>query len=165
MSITFNKDTKNFDISWKKTDHKTDHRTDYKTDNVFHRSQRRCGGWGPFRRCRTHRWTDPDTNLNRRNAELNENNRQLNEDARTLNEKNTKTNDGYRTTQTIASVTRGSDYVPQRQNLRTHDSDDASKAEYERAFREFYLDQKLQRWNTDLGAKPLYGEFDADYYA
>ena len=165
MSITFNTDTKNFDISWKKTDHKTDHKTDYRTDYVHHHSRRSCRGWGPWRRCKTHRWTTPDTVKNNRNAELNKNNKKLNKDAEELNGKNTKTNDGYRKTQTVANVTRGSDYVPQRQNLRTHDSDAKSRDEYERAFKAFYLDQKLQKWNTNLGAKPLYGEFDGDYYA
>ena len=164
MSITFNTDTKQFDITWKKTDYKTDHRTDYKTDNVNHHSQRKCSGPWWRRRCWTSRWTTPDENLNRRNRDLNENNEKLNKDAKTLNQANTKTNDGYRKTQTIAAVTKGSDYVPQRENLRTHDSDAKSRDEYEKAFRKFYLDQKLQKWNTDLGAKPLYGDFDPDYY-
>ena len=165
MSITFNSNTKNFDISWKKTDHKTDHKTDYRTDYSFPRSRRSCRGWGFWRRCKTHRWNEPDTVTNNRNAELNKQNKKLNEDARVLNEQNTKTNDGYRKTQTVASRTQGSDYVIRRENLRTHDSDAKSRDEYERAFKAFYLDQKLQRWNQNLGAKPLYGEFDGDYYA
>ena len=166
MTITYNPKSKGFDITWKKTDHKTDHRTDYNEEVYRPVTVRKCKS----RRYRgkkcwneTHMEYDKDTS--EKNKRLNADNRKLNEDSIRLNEENTKTNDGYRETERVATITRGSDYVPQRQNLRTHNSDAASKAEYEKAFRDFYVDQKLQRWNTDLGAKPLYGEFDGDYYA
>ena len=33
------------------------------------------------------------------------------------------------------------------------------------AFKDFYRTEKLQKWDSALGAKPAYGDFDPDYYA
>jgi hypothetical protein len=33
------------------------------------------------------------------------------------------------------------------------------------AFKDFYRTEKLQKWDSALGAKPAYGDFDASYYA
>ena len=106
MTITYNSNSKKFDITWRKTDHKTDHRTDY-NENVYKNiTVRKC----KKRRYRsdkcwneTHQEYDKDTS--EKNKKLNADNRKLNEDAIRLNEQNTKTNDGYRKPQTVASVT------------------------------------------------------------
>lgn len=61
--------------------------------------------------------------------------------------------------QAIVGATRGGDYVAQREGLRQ-----LGIAGLEDNFKAFYLTEKLQPWNTALGAKPLYGDFDPVYY-
>jgi len=55
--------------------------------------------------------------------------------------------------------TKGDDYVAQRELLKEY-----GIPGLEDNFKAFYLTEKLQKWNPNLGAKPLYGDFDSKYY-
>jgi hypothetical protein len=63
------------------------------------------------------------------------------------------------TAQNIINTTRGGDYVAQREALKN-----LGIAGIEDNFKAFYLTEKLQPWDSNLGTKPLYGDFDPNYY-
>jgi hypothetical protein len=74
-------------------------------------------------------------------------------------------NDAYDKTLAIANTTRGGDYVAQRELIRNLPGlDETTKNRLETHYKAFYRTEKLQSWNSALGAKPPYGDFDADYY-
>jgi len=126
-------------------------------------------------------------NTNSDNAALNQYNRNLNNEARKINEQNaqlnqentyannagTQANNTYNRTLQIASNTQGGDYVNQRDQLRVEDLVNAGVS-YEDAqqiidnvksqFKDFYRTEKLQLWDSSLGAQPPYGIFDPKYY-
>ena len=80
-------------------------------------------------------------------------------------EKNKKLNNAYTQTLSAANTTKGGDYTAQRQLVRNiKDADDTLKKDLEEQYKTFYRTEKLQTWNTNLGAKPLYGDFDPKYY-
>ena len=80
-------------------------------------------------------------------------------------EKNKKLNNAYSQTLSAANTTKGGDYTAQRQLVRNiKDVDDALKKDLEEQYKTFYRTEKLQTWDTSLGAKPLYGDFDPKYY-
>ncbi len=75
-----------------------------------------------------------------------------NQEVRTYNENLTKA-------QQVINTTKGGEYVAQRDTLKN-----LGIAGLEDNFKTFYLTEKLQPWDSKLGAKPLYGDFDAAYY-
>jgi hypothetical protein len=82
-----------------------------------------------------------------------------------LNVANQAKNDAYDKTLAIANTTRGGDYVAQRELIRNLPGlDETTKSRLETYYKAFYQTEKLQSWNSALGAKPPYGDFDADYY-
>ncbi len=165
MGLTYNPNNENFfDITNEKTDHKTDHKTNYKTDHVLNHSERVCSG--PFwrRRCWTNNWTTPDTKKNNRNKEMNDGNTKLNNDNKALNKKNTKRNNAYADAVTTAKTTQSGEYAVKRNEIRTSDTDNETKSAIEGVFKAFYRDKKLQTWDSNLGTKPDYGDFDPSYY-
>ena len=82
-----------------------------------------------------------------------------------LNTQNIAKNKAYDTTLTIANNTTGGDYVNQRNIIRKIEGlDDQTKKTLEDYYKAFYSTEKLQQWDTSLGAKPPYGTFDASYY-
>lgn len=75
----------------------------------------------------------------------------------------------------VQSSTMGGDYAKQRDILKNTDlgleSAGFSKAESDSIkntllsnYKTFYIQNKLQTWNTNLGAQPPYGAFDGTYY-
>jgi hypothetical protein len=100
------------------------------------------------------------------NAAINREKRQETKDNANLNAKNQRLNNAYNFTVQVANSTQGGDYTSRRQQLRnaTADLDTATKQDIENQFKTFYRTEKLQTWNTSLGAKPLYGDFDPTYY-
>lgn len=121
-----------------------------------------------------------NTKLNNTNYELNlaaqtlnENNRRLNEENTLVNNQNTAANNLYSKTVSLASGTKGGDYVLQRDQI-TYDElvkaglppgeaqeiVDSIKAQYKL----FYQTEKLIPWDSKLGAAPPYGTFDPLYY-
>jgi len=121
-----------------------------------------------------------NTNLNNTNAQLNyeatvlnQNNTRLNQENTLLNNQNTSKNNLYSKTVSVASTTKGGDYVLQRDQLTYNDLVNAGvppaeaqeivdgvKAQYKL----FYQTEKLVPWDSNLGAKPPYGTFDPLYY-
>jgi hypothetical protein len=89
----------------------------------------------------------------------NEVNKASNELNAKLNQDNQARNDSYNRANTIISYTRGGDYVAQREALKQ-----TGVSGIEDNFKAFYLTEKLSPWNTSLGSKPLYGDFDPQYY-
>ena len=165
MGLKYNPNNDNiFDITNEKTDYRTDLKTDHKTDNVTWHSRRRCSG--PFwrRRCWNENYSVPDDEKNKQNKKLNEDNTKLNADNKALNEKNTKRNNAYAEAVTTAKTTNSGEYAVKRNTLRALDVDDEVKNILEGEFKTFYRDKKLQVWNSDLGTKPDYGDFDPSYY-
>jgi hypothetical protein len=105
---------------------------------------------------------------NTNNRETNEGNKILNQQNKDLNTANTNKNNAYNTTVAVATRTSGGDYVTQRDVLRNLEglpgiTDDFKKT-LETNFKTFYRTEKLQTWDPALGAKPLYGDFDPEYY-
>jgi hypothetical protein len=101
------------------------------------------------------------------NNETNKQRAQWNAAARALNTKNAQINSAYDAVINTAGSTEGGDYVARRNALRnalTNASAVVDTQDLEDQFKEFYRDQKLESWDTNLGAKPPYGEFDGTYY-
>jgi hypothetical protein len=98
------------------------------------------------------------------NAATNQLNIKLNKENTDTNLKNTKLNQAYDKTVSAASGTRGGDYVQMRDQIRKLDVDATTKSALENYYKAFYQTEKLQRWDSALGAKPQYGDFDPKYY-
>ena len=105
---------------------------------------------------------------NKINAETNASNTKLNADNLATNTANTNKNKAYDTTVATSTRTSGGDYVTQRDVLRNLEGlpgiTDDFKKNLETNFKTFYRTEKLQPWDTALGAKPPYGDFDPKYY-
>ena len=83
------------------------------------------------------------------------------------NVKKENLNRTYDVIQAVAANTTGGDYVKQRNLIRKLDGPgltDTVKSTLENNFKAFYTTEKLQRWDSNLGAKPPYGTFDPNYY-
>lgn len=92
-------------------------------------------------------------------------NQELNRKAQELNNKNNAKNNAYDKTLALAKNTKGGDYVSQREVIRKLGGiDSTTKKTLEDYYKAFYTTEKLQTWNSNLGAKPPYGEFDSAYY-
>lgn len=169
MGISYDPKTKKWNISYEKTDYPTNLKTDYPTNNQIRVSD----GWdrvceGPWwrRRCSNvekFKWVDDPQNAT--NAAINQSNATTNAENTATNQANTAKNSAYDSTVSIASSTKGGDYVTQRASIRNLQNVDSSvKQTLENYFKTFYQTEKLQTWDPKLGAKPPYGEFDASYY-
>jgi len=175
MGLSYNPNNENiFDVTNEKTDYRTDHKTDYDTDpNRVTKQARR---WGKtscavriFGRCVRHNrgwiyYTVPDEDKIKRHREMNEGNTQLNKDNTALNAKNEKRNKAYADAVTTAKTTQSGEYAVKRDQIRTSDVDKEALDAIEQSFKAFYRDQKLHVWDSNLGTKPDYGEFDPSYY-
>jgi hypothetical protein len=105
--------------------------------------------------------TVPDEN----NIETNKRNKELNDLNASLNTANTSRNQAYDKTLQTVSSTRGGDYVAQRDLIRNLQGvDNTLKSTLENYYKAYYTTEKLQRWDSNLGAKPPYGAFDSTYY-
>jgi hypothetical protein len=92
-----------------------------------------------------------------------------------LNSQNTIKNSAYDTVLATANRTNGGDYVTQRDSINSvtdslknagaSDSDAAAfTSSLKDRYKTFYRTEKLQTWDSGLGAKPPYGDFDYQYY-
>ena len=169
MSITYNPKSDNiFDITKEKTNHKTDYRTNYDTDPGRVTKQER------YRHCWYNYWgnkvcqwrtrTVTDKAKIKRNKEMNKDNAKLNKDNEALNKKNIKRNKAYADAVTTAKTTQSGEYVVKRNEIRSFDVDKEAKNILEGVFKAFYRDKKLQVWDSRLGTKPDFGDFDPSYY-
>jgi len=167
MSIKYNPNNDNiFDITNEKTDYRTDLKTDHSTDpNIVTKQEGYWYYYGPYDAFRKWKYrTVTDYDQIKRNKKLNEDNTKTNDENRALNEKNTKRNKAYADAVTIAKTTHSGEYAAKRNELRTSDVDEDTKRILESEFKTFYRDKKLQTWDSKLGTKPDYGEFDPNYY-
>jgi hypothetical protein len=109
-----------------------------------------------------------NANANKINAATNADNTKTNANNLALNTANTNKNKAYDTTVSTASKTLGGDYAAQREVLRSIQEvpgiTNELKKNLETNFKNFYRTEKLQTWDTNLGAKPAYGDFDPVYY-
>jgi len=99
------------------------------------------------------------------NIETNKRNKELNDLNASLNTANTDRNKAYDKTLQTVNSTRGGDYVAQRDLIRNIQGiDNTLKTALEDYYKAYYSNEKLQQWDSNLGAKPPYGEFDPSYY-
>ena len=170
MGIYYNPTGKKWNVSYEKTDYVTNLKTDNPTNvtkRVSDGFERVCEGPWWRRRCSdVERFKDvDDTDTNNANRIINAENTKENAENASLNQQNTYKNQAYDTTVATATSTRGGDYTSQRQILRNLGTiDDSLKSKLEDQFKTFYQNEKLQRWDVALGAKPQYGAFDPKYY-
>jgi len=76
-----------------------------------------------------------------------------------------KKNEAYNKVLTVARNTRGGDYTQQRDLIRNIEGiDDNLKSTLENYYKAYYSTEKIQPWDSKLGAKPQYGDFDGSYY-
>lgn len=111
--------------------------------------------------------------LNQQGRTLNQNNTQLNAENTQKNRENTAINQLYSKTVSLASTTKGGDYVGQRDQI-TYDGligAGISPANAQQIidnikpqFKLFYQTEKLTPWDAKLGAQPPHGTFDPAYY-
>lgn len=166
MGIYYEPTSKKWNVSYEKTDNPTNLKTDYPESYQYTvKTQDRCASrdvWGNCTaedRYETRSAPLPD------NIRVNDLNRKENASNAAINQTNTYKNQAYDTTIATANSTRGGDYTTQRQVLRNIGNvDPALKKDLEEQYKTFYKTEKLQTWDTNLGAKPLYGDFDPKYY-
>ena len=153
--------------------HITKFKTDFKTD------RKEKGNTKVIRECRRvgirecEEWRDrtvPDPEQDRVNKELNDAARDLNAKNLALNNRNTKRNNAYANTVSVANNTPSGEYTIRRGQLRTHNNnnnvDEDAKNNIEDVYKQFYRDKKLIQWDSDSqGVQPPHGQFDVNYYS
>jgi len=170
MGISYDPTAKKWNVTNERTDYRTDTptnlptnlKTDYPTF-VLYEAARRGRDWDTENQNRA--LNAANANKNKINAETNASNAKTNTENATLNEANKAKNTAYQATLATANNTRGGDYTTQRQTIRNLQGVDAQlKSTLENYYKAFYANEKLQTWDSNLGAKPPYGVFDATYY-
>jgi hypothetical protein len=100
-----------------------------------------------------------------KNEAINAFHKELKDANELLNKQNTYKNTAYNQTYLAATSARGDDYITQRQLIRNlQNIDEELKKRLENNYKAAYSTEKLQQWNSALGAKPPYGDFDPVYY-
>lgn len=114
--------------------------------------------------------------INEKIRETNKNNAILNTENSKLNQVNSAKNKAYNTTMAGVSTTMGGDYIKKRdpitQSVKAEllaagvpekEAEEFRKM-IEDNYKAFYRTEKLQVWDSALGAKPPYGTFDPEFY-
>jgi len=90
------------------------------------------------------------------------------------NKQNKAKNNLYDKVKAIATRTAGGDYVKQRDKLTKEElvaagisNSDSNKilGQIKDVYKDFYRDEKLEKWDNSLGSTPEFGSFDPDYYS
>jgi len=171
----YDRDSKKFTARLYKTNHKTDNKTDYDTNpDTVQKDERYYGKtgckFGAFGKCYVHKYgwktrrvTDWDK-INQHEI-MNKNNKEENKTNTDLNNKNRKQNKAINNLKTTVTSVKGSDYVDRRQLLRNFENSD-NKNHIESIFKDYYSHQHVEpyTWDSALGKKPAYGEFDGSWY-
>jgi len=89
---------------------------------------------------------------------------ELNKRLAVIENQNKQTNEAYDKAEQIAYATQKGSYIDQRNALDALNTSSAVKNAVKDGFKDFYRDQKLERWDPALGARPAYGVFESDYY-
>ena len=95
-----------------------------------------------------------DVNTARTNEKIN------NEIINPYNQRAQKLNAEIPKAQAIVTATKGGDYLQQRKALEKLGISGLTDQ-----FKNFYVNEKVENWDSKLGAKPPYGTFDATYYS
>ena len=88
----------------------------------------------------------------------------LNKENEELNTLNAKQNNVYNKVIATASTAQKGDYLSQRDVIRKLDVDENTRKDLEASYRQFYVNEKVDKWDPVFASKPLYGDFDAKYY-
>ena len=88
----------------------------------------------------------------------------INAENKALNELNIKKNTAYDKIIATASTAQKGDYLSQRKTIRELDVDETTRKELETSYRQFYVNEKIDKWDPALASKPLYGDFNPKYY-
>ena len=96
-------------------------------------------------------------------AQQDRNNAEANRANEELNRLNVKKNSVSSKVLAIASTAQKGDYLSQREIIRNLDVDENTRKDLEASYRQFYVNEKLDKANPVFAA-PLYGNFDAKYY-
>ena len=97
-------------------------------------------------------------------AQQDRNNADANRANEELNKLNVKKNSVSSKVLATASTAQKGDYLSQRETIRKLDVDENTRKELEENYRQFYVTEKLDRWDPVLASKPIYGDFNAKYY-
>ena len=106
--------------------------------------------------------------LNQKATELNRKNQETNTENNLLNTQNTAKNNLYTKTVTLAGSTQGGDYTAQRDQISVNSlinaglsSADANAvvSSIREQYKTFYKTEKLQPWDSKLGAQPPYADY------
>jgi hypothetical protein len=166
MGIFYNPTARKWNVTYEKTDNPTNLKADYpETEQYSVKVSNACDSRDFWGNCvGQDRWETRTRDLPE-NKRINESNRKDNELNQKLNQENIAKNKAYDTTLAAANSTRGGDYTGQRQVIRNlKDVDPTFKKDLEEQYKTFYRTEKLQTWDVNLGAKPIYGNFDPNYY-
>ena len=102
---------------------------------------------------------------NQDETETNKRNTEINTELDTLETQNKAKNAAYKKVLGVVNSTQGGDYVEQRKLIRQIEGiDEQLKGALEKDYKAYYSNEKLQPWDSNLGAKPPYGTFDPGYY-
>ena len=101
---------------------------------------------------------------NQRREASNQQLARINAENTTLNELNIKKNTAYNKVVATASTAQKGGYLSQRQGIRNLEVDETTRKELETSYRQFYVNEKLDKWDPALTSKPLYGDFNPKYY-
>ena len=158
MALTYNASEKRWINEPDKTDHQTDADTGDEArfqlaiNNYLSRGGKDATELAQFA-AESNRLAQQDRN----NADANRANEEL-------NRLNVKKNSVSSKVLATASTARKGDYLSQRETIRKLDVDENTRKELEGNYRQFYVTEKLDRWNPVLASKPAYGDFNAKYY-
>jgi hypothetical protein len=168
MALSYDPGARKWNLNYEKTDY----RTDYPVDNSPAPTAQQFG-------IKDTKWEQMNDKQNAQkfaafnaaytqwesNQQLNSNHLKLNEENKKLNEQNRLKNTAYDKTIATANSTKGGDYVTQRDLIRgLQGLDTQTQKTLEDYYKAFYTTEKLQTWDSNLGAKPPYGTFDVNYY-
>ena len=101
---------------------------------------------------------------NQRREASNQQLARINAENTALNELNIKKNTAYNKVVATASTAQKGGYLSQRQGIRNLEVDETTRKELETSYRQFYVNEKLDKWDPALTSKPLYGDFNPKYY-
>lgn len=184
MGLSYDPGSRKWNLIYEKVDYKTDNPTNLPETKQVQRTlvdlrsdpdiefRRQYGGSQqlPWSRSRQKYIITPQdlgtkTVPDEDNIETNKRNKELNDLNATLNNSNAAKNVAYDKTLAAVNSTRGGDYVQQRELIRQIGGVDSGvKNTLENYYKAYYSNEKLQPWDSALGAKPPYGEFDPTYY-
>lgn len=169
MALTYNALEKRWSLVPEKTDNKTDNETTRSTgaaaayqisiNNYINQGGKDKNLLAQFA-AESSRLAQQDRDNEAANAAA----AKLNKENEELNALNAKRNNVYNKVIATASTAQKGDYLSQRDVIRKLDVDENTRKDLEASYRQFYVNEKVDKWDPVFASKPLYGDFDAKYY-